>query len=338
MSPQVSVIIVSYNNVKQIDRCLSALAAQTFHDFEAIIIDNASSDGTADHLRLPDARFRLVRNGENRGFAAANNQGALLAAAAWLATLNPDAYAEEDWLSTLLAAAEGRPDVAMLGSTQISAADPRRLDGTGDCLWLGGLYWRADYGAPLERLPQGLDEAFSPCAAAALWRRRDFLEVGGFDEDFFCYGEDVDLGFRLRLRGWRGLQVHAARIRHEGYGSASRRGDFVVYHGMRNRTWVFVKNMPLALIPVALPLHAALVSVLLLRDMAAGRGAASARGLWHALTRLGPILAKRRRIQAERRIGWRGLLPFVAVNPLVAMARARHARQVTTDLPPAKPG
>lgn len=329
--PTVSVVIVTYGNSRQINRCLDALAAQTWRDFEAIVIDNASPDGTAETVRLPDDRFRLIRNAANLGFAAANNQGARLARGAWIATLNPDAYAAPDWLAALVAGAR-QGDAVMAGSTQVAAADPRRLDGTGDCYWLGGLFWRGGYGAPAASAPTGLTEPFSPCAAAALWRRDAFLAVGGFDEDFFCYGEDVDLGFRLRLAGGRAVQVPSARVQHEGYGSSARRGDFATYHGMRNRTWVLVKNMPLPLLAAAAPLHAVLQLAMLVRDMAAGVGGPSARGLRDALRGLPGMLAKRRAIQRTRRIGSAGLLPILVVNPLRALRRVSHARPVAAPV------
>jgi N-acetylglucosaminyl-diphospho-decaprenol L-rhamnosyltransferase len=328
VKPSVSIIVVCFNNAKHINRCLAALATQSFTNFEAIIIDNCSEDQTVETLKLPDARFRLVNNTENRGFSAANNQGAAEAKAALIATVNPDAYAEENWLSELVGAAEIYPEAAMFGSTQINANDPVKLDGAGDCFWIGGLYWRGAYGAPVSSLPTIPDEIFSPCAAAALWRRDVFMEVGGFDEDFFCYGEDVDLAFRMRLIGNRAYQIHTARVLHEGYGSTGRRSEFATYYGTRNRTWVVLKNFPGPLLLIALPLHSALQLTLLVRDVMIGNGPAALRGLRDAIRGVSKILKIRKTTQAKRTVTIRDILTTMAVNPLVVLRRGRRARAI----------
>ena len=149
------------------------------------------------------------------------------------------------------------PDAVMFGSTQIDAADIRRLDGAGDVYHASGLVWRGHHGAPVGSLPPE-GEVFAPCAAAALYRRDLFLEAGGFDEGFFCYCEDVDLGFRLRLLGHKCIQVAGARVHHVGSAITGRRSTFATYHSTRNRIWMFVKNMPMALLVPLLPLHIAL--------------------------------------------------------------------------------
>lgn len=331
VKPSVSIIVVCFNNAKHINRCLAALAAQSFTNFEAIIIDNCSEDQTVETLNLPDARFRLVNNTENRGFAAANNQGAAEAKAALIATVNPDAYAEENWLSELVGAAEKYPEAAMFGSTQINANDRAKLDGAGDCFWIGGLYWRGAYGKPVSSLPTLPDEVFSPCAAAALWRRDVFMDVGGFDEDFFCYGEDVDLAFRLRLKGNRAYQIHTARVLHEGYGSTGRRSEFATYYGTRNRTWVVLKNLPGPLLLIALPLHSALQLTLFIRDVLVGNGPAALQGLRDAIRGISKILKKRKFVQSGRKSTTRGLLTLIALNPLVVLRRRRNARAIISS-------
>jgi len=328
VKPSVSIIVVCFNNAKHINRCLAALAAQSFTNFEAIIIDNCSEDQTVETLNLPDARFRLVNNTENRGFAAANNQGAAEAKAALIATVNPDAYAEENWLSELVGAAEKYPEAAMFGSTQINANDRAKLDGAGDCFWIGGLYWRGAYGKPVSSLPTLPDEVFSPCAAAALWRRDVFMEVGGFDDDFFCYGEDVDLAFRMRLNGGRAYQIHSARVLHEGYGSTGRRSDFAAYYGTRNRAWVVLKNLPLPLLLIALPLCIGLQLTLLVRDVLIGNGPAALRGLRDAIRGVSRILGKRMTVQARRTVTLREILALIAVNPLAVLRRGRYSARL----------
>jgi GT2 family glycosyltransferase len=260
----VRVVIVNYNGGLVLQRCLDHLAGQTLTDFEAVIVDNGSNDGSLDAIRVPDTRFRLVRAGRNLGFAAANNLGARDCRAPWLATLNPDAFAEPGWLEALRQATQRYPDVAMFGSTQIDAGDPQRLDGCGDIYSAFGMPWRGGYQYPLNALPPD-GEPFAPCAAAALYRLCDFVAVGGFDEAFFCYLEDVDLGYRLRLLGCRCVQVAGARVHHLGSEISGPASWFKLFHSYRNRVWLVFKNTPFPLVLVLLPLHLAASCYMLAR-------------------------------------------------------------------------
>ncbi|MBV8167017.1 MAG: glycosyltransferase family 2 protein, partial [Alphaproteobacteria bacterium] len=249
---------------------------------------------------IADPRITFVALGDNLGFAAGNNRAADGATAPFLATLNPDAEPAPDWLARLLAAADAHPDVAMFGSTQLDAADPTRFDGTGDRYFVLGLPWRGGHGRPAHALPT-YGTTFSPCAAAALYRREGFAALGGFDQNFFCYIEDVDLAFRWRLRGGQVLQVGDAIVHHAGGASAAPSG-FAAYHGMRNLIWAFVKNMPALLFWPLLPGHVALLALLLARGVLQGNGGAVARGLVHALVALPAVWRQRRAVQAARSV------------------------------------
>jgi N-acetylglucosaminyl-diphospho-decaprenol L-rhamnosyltransferase len=212
--PWVRVIIVAYNAGPWLQRCVAALAAQTFRDFEAVIIDNASEDGSIEALRLPDDRFRIEGAGANFGFAAANNLGASDCEADWIATLNPDAAPNETWLEELRRTTLGHRGAITFGSTQIDAQRPDRVDGFGDVVSIYGTAWRGASGSLVSALPADDREVFAPCAAAALYARDAFLAEGGFEDSFFCYVEDVDLGFRLRLGGAQCTQVRRAKVCH----------------------------------------------------------------------------------------------------------------------------
>jgi N-acetylglucosaminyl-diphospho-decaprenol L-rhamnosyltransferase len=212
--PWARVTIVAYNAGPWLERCVAAMATQSFRDFEVVIVDNASDDGSVAALRLPDDRFRIERAGSNLGFAAANNLGASGCEADWIATLNPDAEPNAAWLEALRGATMRHRQATMFGSTQIDARRPDRVDGFGDVVSIYGTAWRGASGAPVGTLPADDREVFAPCAAAALYARDAFLAAGGFEESFFCYLEDVDLGFRLRLGGARCIQVRRAGGRH----------------------------------------------------------------------------------------------------------------------------
>ena len=326
------VIVVNYNGGAYLSRCAAALRDQTIDDFEVVIADNGSTDGSLAKLPDLDNRFQILELGKNLGFAAANNRAADAASAPWLVTLNPDAFPDPDWLETLLAAADRFPDIAMFGSTQISDADPSRFDGTGDSYYFAGFPWRGNHGGAVTPLPD-FAETFSPCAAAAMWRRQSFEAAGGFDERFFCYCEDVDLAFRLRLRGERCVQVAAARVRHVGSASSGDRSQFSLYHGARNRVWTMVKNMPAPLLMLAVPAHVGGLVYMLVKALARTGGLSEIRATLHglaaAVARLGPFWSERKSHPSSPRIDWRSIAAAMTWSPV------RYIRR-TADLRPIK--
>lgn len=326
MSAEVLVIIVNYNSGSRVKRTLAALEEQSFRDFEVVVFDNASSDGSAEGLAA-SFPLRLVRHGTNIGFAAANNRAAEGTSADYLAFLNPDAYPEPDWLEQLMAATRRYGDVAAFGSTQLSAENPSILDGAGDAYHVFGVPWRGGFGWPVAALPPE-GECFAPCAAAALYRRPDFEALGGFDESFFCYGEDVDLGFRLRLHGRRAIQVAAARVLHEGSAITGRRSDFTIFHGHRNRIWTYVKNMPGPLLLIGLPFHLMVNLYLLGRFTLLGSGLAYLRALFAAARGLPRILGERRKISRSRKARLSEIARALAWSPLKLMRRKPDVRRV----------
>jgi GT2 family glycosyltransferase len=187
-----------------------------------------------------------------------------------------------------------------VASLQLSAEDPDILDGAGDMMSVIGVAWRGGYLGPRRLRPDGPVEVFAACAAAALYRRDAFEAAGGFDERFFCYHEDVDLGFRLRLRGGRCVLEPNAIVRHVGSASSNAISGFAEYHGMRNREWTFAKDMPWALMPIALPCHLLLLVFLLVRAQSPQMRAARIRGLRDAWSNLGPFLRERPKWRARK--------------------------------------
>jgi GT2 family glycosyltransferase len=319
--PRITVAVVAYQSGAFLQRCLDALAAQDFRDFEALVIDNGSTDGSVEALKLPDKRFRIEPMGANLGFAAANTVAARMSRSEWLCMLNPDTEAEPGWLSALVAAAARWPGAASFGSTQVELKDPTRLDGVGDVWHAAGVAWRARLGRPVsETPPEG--EVFGPCAAAALYRREVFLALGGFDERYFCYCEDVDWAYRARLAGWTAVQVPSAVVRHAGSGISGRASDFTLFHGHRNRVWTFAKNTPALWLPLLLPWHLAYDLAMWLsaaRKVKGGR--AVGRAYWAALKGLGPVLADRKQIQRLRRARGRDLARAMAWGPFAPLRR-----------------
>lgn len=322
-TPHVSILIVTYNSGALAAQCFACVEAQTRRDFEVIVVDNASAEGPPAIPR--DPRFRLIASERNLGFAAGNNLAARHARGKWLATLNPDAFAEPDWLEKLVGAVERVTDATMAGSLQLSGRRDDRLDGAGDCYHAAGVAWRGLYNAPRTAAPP-TGEVFGPCAAAALYRRDAFERVGGFDEDFFCYHEDVDLAFRMRLAGGRCVQSADARVVHVGSASSDVESDFATYHGVRNRLWTFVKDMPASLlILLAIP-HALISSLFLLRAFVKGIGAPTLRGLRDGLKGLPKQWRKRRAVRAASTIGTGRIAAAFTWSPFPLLSRGHDVR------------
>lgn len=301
-SEKVSVIIVNWNGERFLERCLAALMDQTVKPHEIILVDNASTDSSVEIAqRFP--LVRLVALEQNTGFSCGNNLAIEVAAeeSEWVALINPDAFAEPRWLEALLLAAESNPGFDVFGSKLVNAVDPSVLDGTGDAYHVSGLVWRTGHGAPVSVAMENECEVFSPCAAAALYRRSALRGLGGFDDDYFCYVEDVDIGFRLRLAGYRCLYVPMSVAHHVGSGTTGgQHSAFALYHGHRNLVWTFVKDMPGALFWLLLPLHILMNVSTIAWFAMRGQGKIIIKAKWDAIKGIPQAWRKRREIQANR--------------------------------------
>ena len=305
---RVAVLIVNWNAGAYLPSALSAVAQQSRPADRIVVVDNASTDGSREAIAgLPGVE--LIALDENVGFAAGNNIGAAAAADCdWLAFLNPDAFPQPEWLERLMRAVEEHPGITMFASELRLASDPSKLDGAGDAYHVSGLPWRIAHGElapPNDAAPQ---EVFSPCGAAALVHRETFNEANGFDPTFFCYLEDVDLAFRLRLLGHRCLYVPGAVVHHVGSGTTGIRSAFAIYHGHRNLVWTWVKNMPGWRMWVYAPQHILLTLVSLFRFSAISHGRTIVRAKIDALVGLRRALSERRKVQRTRTAAGRAVM------------------------------
>jgi len=299
---RVFILIPNWNGLEHLPKCLESLSAQTVTDFVIIIVDNGSTDGSVEYLREHWPDVKVIELRENRGFAVANNIGAREAKGNWIALLNNDAFPEPDWLENLVEATQKYSEYTVFGSKLIQANNPNLLDGTGDIYHISGLAWRRDYNYPVEDSANSVEEIFSPCAAAALYSRNAFLDVGGFDEDFTSYHEDVDLGFRLRLKGHCCLYVPEAIVKHVGSASLGKQSDSQIYYGHRNLVWSYFQNMPDYLFWIYLPSHLLANLIFMIYYSIRGQAQAIFRAKLDALRGLPKALAKRREIQKTRKV------------------------------------
>lgn len=328
--PAITVVVVNFNGGDYLRGCLASLARQTFTDFETIVIDNASIDGSLERIAERPARTTILRQIRNLGFAEGNNVGARAGRGRWLALLNPDAEAEPDWLAAMIRAVARRPTHRMIACQQISLHAPDKLDGAGDCYLAYGYAWRGGFGHELREAP-GAGECFAPCGAAALYPRDVFLEAGGFDERYFCYHEDVDIAFRLRLRGELCQYVPDAVVRHAGSAITGRTSRFAVFHGVRNGVWTYVKNMPGRLLLLTSPVWLIGSLMLLVRGALRGVFVPTLQGFWAAFTGIGAMLKSRRALKAQRRISLGKLAAAFTWNPFAYLGRSIQVKPFAED-------
>jgi GT2 family glycosyltransferase len=233
----VTVVVPTLAADETLAECLDSLARQTFRDFEIIVVDNSGRKAVE-----PRAGIRVISNDKNVGFGAAFNQAFRASAATFLAILNDDASAHPEWLGALLSAVEARPDVGMCASRVLLASDGR-LDSAGMLLCGDGSSKQRGHLEAPEKYPRR-QEVLLPSGSAAFYRREMLEEIGLFDESFFLYCEDTDLGLRARWAAWECLYVPDAVVEHRYSHSAGKASALKAYYVERNRLFLAVKNLP----------------------------------------------------------------------------------------------
>lgn len=326
--PLVSVIVVNWNGLAYLPECLDSLAAQTYRALDIIVVDNGSTDGSVEYLRSQAAgRLELIESPTNLGFAGGNNLGIRAAKGAYVALLNNDAVAAPSWVEALVGAAESDPVVGMCASRIYVLSYPDLLDGAGLLVSGDGIGRARGRLEPGERYERGAD-VLLPSACAALYRRSMLDEIGLFDEDFFAYCEDTDLGLRARIGGWGCRYVPNAIARHHYSRSSAPYSSFKAFQVERNRAWVVIKCFPLGLAAASLG-YSVVRYAIQLYAAAAGRGGAGRlaaqqppwdlgaivlRAWVAALVRLPEMLRRRRRILRSRKISRREIARLLRMH------------------------
>ena len=333
-----TVVVPTLTADRRLLECLESLAKQTRRDFEVIVVDNSGRGlvQSQDELRrpAPPPEIRVIENSRNVGFGAAINQGLLASSARYLATLNDDAVAHPGWLEALVRALDRRPDVGMCAS-QVRLYGENRLDSAGMLLARDGSSKQRGHGKAPEDFPVE-EEVLLPSGSAAMYRRAMLDEIGGFDEHFFLYCEDTDLGLRARWRGWKCLYSPLAVVEHHYSHSAGEASPLKAYLVERNRLFVLAKNFPARMLGPA-PLVAAARYFWHFLYLAQGRGSAArfragghngARMLWYVIQAHGSILRHARWLWRERRRIQSGARITPTVFRRLARVGAISARRV----------
>jgi hypothetical protein len=303
--PRAAVVVPNWNGAQFLGECLTSLQNQS-QSAELIVVDGGSRDGSVELVRQRYPDVTLLSLPTNLGFAGAVNRGiehAIRDDAEYVALLNNDAVVEGDWLARLIATAESHPEAGIVTS-KLLRYDRRHIDSTGDFY----SSWGWAYPRGRDEIDQGqydtpkFRDVFCGSGGASLFRVRMLEEVGLFDEDYFAYLEDQDLGFRAQLRGWRARYEATAVAYHHMMGTSAGLDHFNRYHAIRNCIYLYVKNMPRPLCWKYLPKFLVGLFLMGLNDFRRRRFRAIAGAYIDALRHLPRMLAKRRRVQRARTV------------------------------------
>ncbi len=247
--PRASIIVCNYNGYRFLENCLRTLTSQHLEGgFEVIVVDNHSTDGSADYVRVSWPGVRLLESDRNLGFAGGNNLGIRHARGQYIALLNNDTKVRAGWLEALVRSADEDRAVGAVTSKIVYMDRPNTIQNAGSLLLSDGS--GADRGAGEINAGQYdcREEVFAACGCAVLYRRDALRDVGLFDEAFFCYYEDTDLSWRLRLRGWKIVYEPRAVVEHVHAATSVEWSPFFIFHAERNRVFMIIKNAPLGFV------------------------------------------------------------------------------------------
>lgn len=244
--PEVSVIIPNWNGKKLLPPCLAGVFGQTFSDFEIIVVDNGSTDGSVNFVKKNYPKVQLIKLPKNLGFASAVNRGIAECKSKYLALLNNDARPDKNWLSNLYGEIVSRPEVFAVVPKVINSENKKIIDNAGDKINIIGQAEPRGKGDDASKYDRA-GYIFGASGAASLFKREVFDRLGKFDEDFFFYFEDVDFSLRAQLAGYKCWYQPKALVYHLGQITAAKLGDFIEYQRFRNTIFLVVKNFPVRL-------------------------------------------------------------------------------------------
>ncbi len=304
--PSVSIIIVNFNGKELLKSCLNSLLTTKYPNFEIIIVDNASTDGSVESIKKffsPIYYIEIVENSENLGHAEGCNIGARLAKGKYLVFLDSDTeFRAEDWLLELITVMENDESVGLAQAKMVLAKDRHRLDYV--CITIDALgTWAATYGLKEGEVQENF-EILAASSGCCIIRRKVFNEVGGFDPDYFIYDDDTDLSLRSRLLGYTIVLVPSAVIVHHG---SVLRGinQRTVYHSAKNRMRTMLKNYELGnlwwrFLTLSFLMSMVSFGFIILKKLDAAK--ATMKGMLSSITDFRKIWTKRLLTQSKRRI------------------------------------
>lgn len=247
-----TVVIPNYNGIKYMEACLSSLRKSTV-GLHIIVVDNGSADGSRQLVEEKFPEVQLIAFEQNTGFCKAVNAGIKASETEYVMLLNNDTVAEEEMAENLERILDEDEKVFSAAAKMINMYAPDKIDGAGDFYSALGWAYARGKDKPADKY-NNCDKVFSACAGAALYRREVFETIGYFDENHFAYLEDMDIGYRANIYGWKNMYAPKARVFHAGSGvSGSRHNEFKVALSSRNSIYLIFKNMPFLQMVLNLP-------------------------------------------------------------------------------------
>jgi GT2 family glycosyltransferase len=304
---KVSVIVLNWNGKQFLKDCFSTIFSQDYPDFEVIMVDNGSTDGSQDYVRKSFPKVRLIQNPTNYGFAKANNQGMEIAKGRYIVCLNNDIKLEKNFLSELVHAAEQDRRIGMVAPKMVYFDTPE-IDTIGVRLFSSGLSWDTKD----ESL---VAQVVAPCGGAVLYRKEMLedikLEGDYFDSDFIIYCEDLDLGLRAVSRGWKYAYCRSAVVHHLHSATMKGKKDMTIRLTHRNNVWVLIKNLPtMTLLKKSVWIILAQLFAILVY-LPKGKAILVIKAKFEALGQLKRFLRKRKLIAARRTISRKEFEGFI---------------------------
>ena len=280
---EVSVIIPNFNGMAYLDGVLSGLECQTVRNFEVILVDNGSSDGSCAFVASSYPWVHMIELPENFGFCKAVNEGIKASRAPYVLLLNNDIEVTPDFIEEMLAAIRRHKKAFSCAARMIQFHDRDRLDDAGNYYCALGWAYARGKGKDIHTCEKE-EKIFASCAGAAIYRRKIFEKIGYFDEEHFAYLEDVDIGYRAKLHGYRNLFCPTARVLHVGSGtSGSRYNLFKIRYSSRNNLYLIYKNMPLWQIILNFPLLFVGFTIKTVFFASKGFGKDYIKGMWNGI-------------------------------------------------------
>lgn len=242
---KVTIIIPNYNGKHFMESCLASLQEQTCKNFEILVVDNASSDGSVEYMKGHYPEIKVIALDKNYGFSRAVNVGIKHSRTPFVILLNNDTTVDPHYVEEMLRAIEKSPKIFSVSSKMIQMYHPELIDSAGDLYTILGWGVCRGSGRPISNYTE-TDEIFTACAGAAIYRRSAFARIGYFDENHFAYLEDIDVGYRAKIYGYKNMYCPTALVYHVGSGtSGSKYNAFKVRLSSRNNIYLCYKNMPL---------------------------------------------------------------------------------------------
>lgn len=243
-----SVVIPNWNGKELLEDCLQSLFKQSFKEFEVILADNNSTDDSLEYVKKFFPQVRIIRLNKNFGFARAINEGVRVSDAEYVVFLNNDTSVDKNWLKNLIKCVKNHPEVISVNSKLLNYYDRKKIDGAGILINEAGQAKSLGWQDRDEGQYEKEQYIFGASGGGSLFKRKEFIRVGLFDESFFMYSEEVDFAFRAQFQGYKSIFCPQAIVYHKHKATARRRPQHIEYWQFRNMTMTIIKDFPSAVL------------------------------------------------------------------------------------------